>query len=180
MNSEYKKIAGSNNYYITNTGEVFRKLGNYSFKYIEPTTNPDTGYLGVNITMLKSSPKFRTVHSLVAEAFLKKPKHLKQYEINHIDGNKLNNNCYNLEYLTHSENMKKGWANGQFNNVSKGVSKKRVELKGRRSELTNTDVKQIRCLRSEGLSNKAVGLLFNIHPMQVSRIFNRRSFANVI
>lgn len=34
--------------------------------------------------------------------------------VNHIDGNPQNNNCSNLEWVTLSENIKKGYANGLF------------------------------------------------------------------
>jgi hypothetical protein len=45
----------------------------------------------------------RSIHSLIAEAFygIRQP----GQDINHIDGNILNNNITNLEYCTHSDNI---------------------------------------------------------------------------
>ena len=43
------------------------------------------------------------VHRLVAEAFIPNPNELPQ--INHIDGNKENNNVKNLEWVNNSQNM---------------------------------------------------------------------------
>jgi hypothetical protein len=180
MNDQYLKIRNSKNYYITAEGYVFKKYGDYNFKFVKPFIHPDTGYYLVTITMSDGKQANRTIHRLVADAFLKKPKDVKKKEINHINGVKSDNSVENLEYVSHTENMKKGWMNGQFNKVSEAVTKKRQSMNGQRSELTETDVKQIRSLRSEGLTNKEVAFIFDLHPNQISRIFNRRSFADVI
>ena len=44
------------------------------------------------------------VHRLVAEAFLEQED--PSYEVNHIDGNKQNNNITNLEWVSHRQNIK--------------------------------------------------------------------------
>lgn len=49
----------------------------------------------------------KPIHHLVAEAFLG-PRPL-GLEINHRDGNPQNNAASNLEYVTHSENVRQGW-----------------------------------------------------------------------
>ena len=50
------------------------------------------------------------VHRLVAEAFIPNPNELPQ--INHIDGNKENNNVKNLEWVNNSQNMIHAYRNG--------------------------------------------------------------------
>lgn len=41
--------------------------------------------------------------------------------VNHKDGNPLNNNADNLEWLTRAENIQYGYANGQYSSVQKPV-----------------------------------------------------------
>ncbi len=50
------------------------------------------------------------VHRLIALAFIPNPDNLP--EINHIDGNPLNNSLENLEWCTHQYNMQHAWDTG--------------------------------------------------------------------
>jgi DNA-binding transcriptional regulator YiaG len=63
------------------------------------------GYQRVNITPL--GVKF--VHRLIAELFIPNPENKPQ--VNHIDGNKLNNHINNLEWVTNQENRDHAVAN---------------------------------------------------------------------
>ena len=54
-------------------------------------------------------------HSLVAEAFVPRPR----LEVNHKDGDKLNNRADNLELVTHRENMRAAARNGAWKNKKK-------------------------------------------------------------
>jgi hypothetical protein len=49
-------------------------------------------------------------HSLVADAFVRRPR----LEVNHKDGDKLNNRADNLEMVTHRENMRAAASNGAW------------------------------------------------------------------
>ena len=67
------------------------------------------GYLHVGLNK-NNKAKLRLVHSLVAELFLTKPNG--KYEVNHVDGDKLN--CYvgNLEWITHAKNQQHAYDTG--------------------------------------------------------------------
>lgn len=94
------------------------------------------GYKMVSICMGSGSKvQTRYVHDLVAEVFLgEKPP---GKEVNHMDGNKINNEPSNLEYVTRSENIKHGLYNGL---VLHGETRPD-------SKLTKEIVEEIRVLR---------------------------------
>ena len=92
-------------YQVSNFGNVrslnWRNTG--KIKNLSIRINND-GYCLVNLSG-DSKCKSKTVHRLVATAFLKNPNNY--LEINHIDENKLNNCVSNLEWCTHKENVRK-------------------------------------------------------------------------
>lgn len=98
---DWKTISGFSNYEISNTGKVRNKIT----KYILKGRVTKTGYYQVNIKN-DDTNKFvnQYIHRLVALAFIKNPENKKQ--VNHIDGDKSNNNVENLEWVTASENQK--------------------------------------------------------------------------
>lgn len=108
---EWKPVKDfENEYMISNSGilkslerEVPGKLGSKRIiteKIISATDN-GKGYLAV--ALYKDGKRyFRKMHRLVAEAFIQNPDN--KPEVNHIDGNKKNNNVDNLEWVTTKEN----------------------------------------------------------------------------
>lgn len=81
-------------YQVSNSGKI---------KSLKKILNPwlDKGYLRVGLSK-KSKHKYFSVHRLVALHFVSNPKN--KPEVNHLDGNKLNNNDWNLEWSTQKEN----------------------------------------------------------------------------
>lgn len=80
-------------YKVTRGGEVYSP-----FRKLKPGKGSH-GYLTVNLCGIS-----RLVHRLVAEKYIPNPEGKRT--VNHIDGDKLNNNVDNLEWATDSENNK--------------------------------------------------------------------------
>src|SRR3990167_1250938 len=108
--------------------------------------------------------KYKSVHSLVAEAFIG-PRQ-SGATINHVDGNKLNNEASNLEYLTLQENLKHGWRMGR---------KCAGDTHGRR-KLNSTEVGEIKQLWTQGCLRKNLAKSYGVSESAVSRVVNNRSW----
>lgn len=95
----FKVIKGfEEKYKITDKGRVW---SNYKQDFLKQGTNTK-GYPIVYLSINHTKQKTIAVHRLVAEHFIENPENKKT--VNHIDGNKKNNNIENLEWMTHREN----------------------------------------------------------------------------
>lgn len=100
-----KKIEGFDGYYISDDGRVFSEMsGGFKKLFISRE-----GYYRASLWK-KGRGKNVSVHRLVALAFIPNPHNYPM--INHIDGNKLNNNVSNLEWCTASMNGKHAFKMG--------------------------------------------------------------------
>lgn len=68
------------------------------------------GYYCVTITFENHKQKVFEVHRLIAKTFIPNPENKSQ--VNHIDGNKTNNNIENLEWVTAQENIVHAFKHG--------------------------------------------------------------------
>jgi hypothetical protein len=105
------KIKGElSRYSVSDLGRVRNDL---TGRLLEQTLNkPHKGYLSV-VLMFANEKKFYTVHRLVAMAFCPNPN--KKPQVNHEDGDKLNNHATNLNWMTARENVQHYHANHRFN-----------------------------------------------------------------
>ena len=94
----WKIIPNFSNYEVSNMGNVRNKKK----KNLLSLVNSDDGY--VYVTMYQDKYYRRSVHTLVASAFIWNP-HKKQ-TVNHVNGNRADNRVCNLEYATYSEQIK--------------------------------------------------------------------------
>ena len=90
-------IQGYEDYIIYDDGDIYSRLSN---RYLNPKPRKD-GYKRVELCK-NGDKKLFYIHRLVALHYIPNPDN-KPY-IDHIDGNKLNNNVKNLRWVTNQEN----------------------------------------------------------------------------
>lgn len=93
------KIRGYPNYQITEEGNVYSLK---SKKYLKKSLDGN-GYYKISLCKNGKQKTFK-IHRLVASHFLKNIEN--KICVNHKNGNKLDNSVNNLEWCTHSENIK--------------------------------------------------------------------------
>lgn len=110
-----KELKDFPGYFVSEDGRVFsgwkkkRKPNGYGSFYVIDRINVvelkqgwARDYLKINLSV-NGKRITKTVHRLIAETFIPNPQNKPQ--VNHIDGNKSNNNVKNLEWVTGSENL---------------------------------------------------------------------------
>lgn len=95
MEEEWAQLKGYPDYFVSSHGRVFSER---SYTFLNVGTS---GYSKINIYTREGTVQL-LVHRLVAECFVPGMDH--GLEVNHIDGDKANNDCSNLEWVTSREN----------------------------------------------------------------------------
>ena len=108
-----KEIEGFENYIICTDGTVHNKKGHNISRWKD-----NVGYLQVKLSK-KGKWYYKWVHRLVAEAFIPNPNNLKQ--VNHIDGDKTNNEVSNLEWIDNKNNTQHGYDNNLYHSKHRNI-----------------------------------------------------------
>lgn len=178
----WKPILGYEGYYeVSNFGRVRSVVRTYQqkvtggvittrvvkSKVLAPACNQK--YLTISLHK-NGDKKTHAIHKLVAKAFLPNPNSLPQ--VNHKDENKWNNRVDNLEWCTAKYNTTYGTL----------PERKRSQIKGEnnpQSKLTENDVREIRRLRENGLSNLELSKMFGVSSDHIYQIVTKRRWKHV-
>lgn len=109
------------------------------------------------------------VHRLVANTFISNP--LNKPFVNHMDGDKQNNNHSNLEWVTSAENNRHA--------RETGLSVTPTGEANRLSLLTNEQVREIKKQLLEGRKQRDIAIQFNVHYSLISHIKAGRKWGEV-
>lgn len=132
----WKDIPDFFDYQVSNLGRIKNK----KTKKIRKNRISKCGYYQIK---LNNNGKYKMflVHRLVALMFIPNSNNLP--EVNHIDGNKLNNNANNLEWCDRSYNTKHAYNNNLYKNQKEHliILHKQKEKKVVQKTLNNTEIK---------------------------------------
>ena len=149
-----------NIYFATRNGKIFK----LEKEIAQCQDRANNGYLQCTIK-INGEYKKQKVHRLIAMTFLGD---IKNKVVNHIDGNKQNNNVSNLEIITQLENMKHAKTLPSFKIGRAKCEKSRMKL--------NDSEMQSLLLDAEKLSLNQMAKKYSIGQSTVSGYLKRLGF----
>jgi hypothetical protein len=166
MNENWKKVIGYEDLFlISDHGNLFSLRTNK----ILTSSISKTGYvlISTKIGGRNGTNKCFRLHREVAKCFVENVNNF--IEVNHIDGNKINNHYSNLEWVTPKENMQHALRNGLMeHNI---VSKKKASYNSR--ALLEEDVEYIRknYIKSDkNFGSRALGRKYGVDKNRILEI----------
>lgn len=165
---EVREVDGfDNRFLVTETGNVLSKR---SRKFLRQHTN-QRGYkvLATYVGGRRGKALCPRAHRLVALAFIPNPEN--KPEVNHIDGNKVNNHRTNLEWATGRENYDHSINTGLY------VVRRGVDAYG--AKLTTEQVIELRKKFRSGTPVSALVKEYKINKTKIYDCINRKSYKEI-
>lgn len=177
-NKKWRKIPGYSTYKASTEGEI--KTFNWKNNGIERIMKPALDNGGYLRTMLKNDEgKLCTikVHRIIAQTFLiKKEIHT---DVNHKNSIRSDNRVINLEWVTHSENVKHSFANmmqtnkGECNPCATLTDKQVLEIRANYTFGKKTKVKG-------HLTKKEIAQKYNTTEPVIKRIVHNKTWKHLL
>ena len=174
-----KEINNFPGYTVDDKGRVFSNQRRYGTKNNKVSAKPRrielkqgkfwTGYK--RVTLIDSAGKAHTksVHRLVADTLIPNPENKPQ--VNHIDGNKQNNNIDNLEWVTREEN--------RAHATEMELWKPKYGSQSHLAKVNEDDVTNIITDTIAGKSNSDIANKYGLHDRYVSLIRHKKRWPKV-
>lgn len=143
-------------YSIDELGTVYNDMS----QKIRSVSITPKGYANLRLKSPDGKRKHMRVHRLVAMAFIPNPHNLPQ--VNHKDGNKLNNRVDNLEWCDQYHNMQHAYKTG--------LNQGRVGFVA----VTKKEIRSIIKLHRLGKSHRFIASLFNVSSATICRVINKK------
>lgn len=188
LNNEWAKIPGDwdFDYYINKEGVVrywweSTQVSKYDvtkpkFRFPKHTlykVGYGAGYFACMLRKNRTS-KIQYIHRLLALTFIPNPEN--KLQVNHIDGNSINNNIENLEWVTAKENIRHAWSIGLCtpHSIYGKTNEQPVKI------LFETRRQRVFELSDKGMSQRKIAEVIGIDPSVISRILNPKKIKTAI
>lgn len=162
MRDYWRDVPGFPGYQVSRRGEVWSLKRNRFLALVKGAR----GYMTVNLYHEGRVRGF-LVHRLVAAAFLGPIP--PNYQVNHKDGDKTNNELSNLEVVTAEENRQHALSHGLM----------RVGEANPKAKLTEADVKDIRKMRAEGIAVRHIAACYDVSERTIYLACKGRTWRHV-
>lgn len=150
-------------YYANEDGSIYSSISNKTLSY----QLDKNGYAKVQLSSVDGKRHRYSVHRLILENF-NPIEGMENLQVNHIDGNKLNNKLNNLEWCTCSENQIHAYKTGLKN--QKGD-------KNNASKLTEEQVLEIiNLLLSKQFTQKEIAFKYNVCEDTIGAIKRKKNW----
>lgn len=174
MQEEWRWVSGfEGRYEVSSDGRLRSHVVGIHIKPLTVRTEK-RGYRFILLHLRGGPQKGCWVHRLVAQVFVPNPLNLA--EVNHIDGNKANNDFRNLEWVTRGENIHHSYATGlRKANPAYGEQSHLARLK-------EADVLEIRKSYRSGrgdFNTIALAKRFGVTHSAINRIVRHQSWAHL-
>jgi len=163
----------SKGYWVTTKGRVYSTKSNKWLK------------LFVRAHKYSCYPEFKVngeittaVHRCVAKLFIPQTEKSRN-QVNHIDGNKSNNNVENLEWVTQTENQVHSWETGLREMTEDHRKKLSISNQGKGAKVSEEGVKNMFKLFNSGVDHKELAAQYGLSRAYVSAVLSGKTWKHL-